>query len=90
MAKKTAGQPKKLFSPLLLSLAAATAWAATNAPVSLSNLGLVASWLIAALAVGLAACAILALALPVLKLVGEATLHWLQTSTSTDKNGPSA
>lgn len=90
MAKKTSGHPKKLFSPILLSLAAATTWAATNTPFSLSNLGLVASWLITALAVGLAACAVLALILPLLKLGGEAMLHWLHSTTSSDKNGPRA
>lgn len=90
MAKNATSQSKKLLSPRLLSLAACTAWAATNAPVGFGNLGLVVSWLITAVAVGLAAGALLALALPVLKLVGEAFLHWLQTSPPPDQNGPSA
>ena len=90
MPKKPAGQSKKLFSPLLLSITATMAWAATNAPLSFNDVGLVTSWLITALAVGLAACAALALALPVLKLLGEAVLHWLHTTTPSDKNGPSA
>lgn len=90
MAKKPATPSKKLFSPFLLSIAAATAWAATNAPLGFSNIGALASWLITALAVGLAACAVMALALPLLKLVGEVFLRWLQTPRSSDKNEPSA
>ena len=64
MAKAKARKPKKLFSPFLLSLAAATGWAATHEPDSFTNFGMAGAWLLSALAVGLLVGAALALLAP--------------------------
>lgn len=87
MAKTTSGKPTKLFSPRLLSLAAGMAWAATNQPPRFNDLGRIAAWLITALAIALLTYAALVLLLPILKLGGEAFLHWLQQPRKQDKNG---
>lgn len=86
MAKKKSEHKKGVFSPFLLSLAGAAAWAATHTPYHFNAIDVVVAWLITALAVGLLIRAFLALLSPVFKLIGEALRHAISPGSTNDQN----
>ncbi|WP_298222488.1 hypothetical protein [Acidocella sp.] len=87
MAKvKPPRKSKKLFSPLLLSLAATTGWAATNEPESFTNFAMAGAWLLSALAVGLLVRAALAFAAP-LSGLGMETLRLALSDSRPNRRG---
>lgn len=86
MAKKKTAPKKGVFSPFLLSLAGAAAWAATHTPARFNAVDVVAAWLITALAVGLLIRAFLALLGPVFKLIGDFLRHTVNPSSTNDQN----
>lgn len=71
MAKKKSNHSKKIFNPFLLSFAAATGWAASQATYVFSSFSMLATWLISALSIGLIVRAALAIVIPILNLGSE-------------------
>lgn len=76
MAKRKSNSSKKIFNPFLLSLAAATGWAATHISYGFNSFAMIGAWLISAIAVGLIFRAVLALISPLVKL-GYETIQCL-------------
>ncbi|WP_026439251.1 hypothetical protein [Acidocella facilis] len=87
MAKAKPPKASKLFSPVWLSLAAMTSWAATHEPGSFANPGLVGAWGLGALAVALLTRAGLALLGPLLKLTGQGLRLLIADARGPDQGG---
>ncbi len=87
MAKAKTAKPKKLLSPLLLSIAAMAGWAATHEPASFTDPGLAGSWLLTALAILLLTRALLALLLPLAGLCVETTRLLLGNLSGPSRGG---
>lgn len=86
MAKKKPSTPKRILNPFLLSLAAATGWAASQASYVFISFATFGAWLISALAVGLIVRAALAIIIPLLKLGSEFIQHLLNPDRINDRS----
>lgn len=87
MAKKKLARPKKIFNPFLVSLAAATGWAAAQSSYAFSSFSMVAAWLISALSIGLIVRAALAVIIPLLKLGAEFVQYLFNPEHTNDRGG---
>ena len=86
MAKRKIEQPKKFFNPFLLSLAAATSWAALHEPGHFDDLSMIGAWLISALSIGFLARAGLAMMPPLFKLLADILRYFIYQNSTDDKS----